>query len=202
MIETLDQASSQETLTQAAFDQLLSAFDAASRDEAGAKYVELRDHLRQFFSWRGAAFPEDAADETLNRVARKLAAGEQILDFRSYVFGVARYLMFEINRLEERKRLALAELPAVQTIDKTPEKQLAEARFGCLEKCLQKLSESDRSLIINYYQGERNAKIMNRKTLLEKLNLSPSGLRMKTLRLREQLENCLQICLSGGAAAV
>ena len=195
MTESSSTVIGKDNLTQAAFDQLLSALDARDRDEAGAKYLELRQQLRQFFIWRGAGFPEDAADETLNRAAGKLASGEQILDFRSYVFGIAKFVLLERNRSEERKRLALAEISAHRTNDETPEKQLTEARLGCLETCLKKLPNADRTLIINYYQGERNAKIVNRKILLEKLNLSASGLRMKTLRLREQLENCLQTCL-------
>ena len=199
MMAEISPGGGKDNLTQAAFDQLLSALDAVDRDLAGVKYIELRDNLRQFFRWRGASHPEDAADETLNRTARKLAAGEQILDLRSYVFGVARFLALEINRLEERNRRTLIEIPAAQAVDDRREKQIFEIRLRCLESCLEELSEADRALILEYYQGERRAKIANRKTLLKKLNLSASGLRMKTLRLRGQLENCLQNCINQAA---
>lgn len=69
-------------LTPAAFDKLLVTFDAADRDAAGAKYLELRENLRRFFTWRGTRFPDDNADETLNRAARKLEAVEKIMKAR------------------------------------------------------------------------------------------------------------------------
>ena len=181
-------------ITQAAFDRLLDALDASDRDRAGALYVELRENLRRFFAWRGSGFPEDAADEALNRAARRLAGGERIEDFRAYVFGIARFLVLETNRREEKARLALAGLPEGKTNDE--ETVYKQARLDCLDKCLHELEAGERSFIVDYYQGERAVKISNRQNLLEKLKLSPSGLRMKALRLRERMENCMQHCLS------
>ena len=184
-------------LTQAAFDKLLAALDA-DRDAAGAKYLELRENLRRFFTWRGTAFPEDNADETLNRAARKLESGEAIEDLRRFVFGIARLLCLELHRSEERNRAALAEIPNVQNADDADAIN-RQTRLDCLETCLAKLSGEDRSFIVDYYQGEKITKIANRKTLLERLKLSPGGLRMRALRLRERLENCLRNCLAGAA---
>src|SRR4029434_1975050 len=64
-------------LTPEAFDSLLAAFDP-NRESAAQKYLEIRGNLVRFFEWRGCPFPEDHADETFNRVARKIADGEQI----------------------------------------------------------------------------------------------------------------------------
>ena len=165
-------------LTQAAFDKLLATLDD-DRDAAGAKYLELRENLRRFFAWRGTAFPEDNADETLNRAARKLESGEAIEDFRSFVFGIARFLCLELNREEERKRIALAEVRIIQNADDNDGEINRQTRLDCLENCLNKLSAEDRLLIVEYYEGEKITKIANRKTLLERLNLSPGGLRMR-----------------------
>ncbi|HEY0426501.1 MAG TPA: hypothetical protein VGC76_01720 [Pyrinomonadaceae bacterium] len=181
-------------ITQAAFDKLLSALDASDREQAGALYVELRENLRRFFTWRGSSFPEDAADETLTRTAKRLEGGEQIADFRAYVFGIARFLILETSRREAKARLALAELPESKANDE--ETNYKQARLDCLEKCLRELETDERIFIVDYYKGERAAKIKHRQILLEKLKLSSSGLRMKALRLRERLENCLQNCLS------
>lgn len=185
-------AENKNEITRAAFDRLLSTLDATDRERAGALYVELRENLRRFFTWRGASFPEDAADETLNRAAQKLGAGERITEFRAYVFGIARFLILETNRREEKARLALAELPAAATAEETDFKQ---ARLDCLENCLRELQIDERDFIVNYYKGERSSKIANRQDLLEKSKLSAGALRMKALRLRERLENCLQSCL-------
>src|SRR5947208_2186231 len=83
-------------LTQDAFDRLLAAF-GEDRERAGDKYLEVRGNLIRFFEWRGCPFPEDHADEAMNRVARKLAAGEAVLNPSAYCIGVARLLLLEIN---------------------------------------------------------------------------------------------------------
>jgi DNA-directed RNA polymerase specialized sigma24 family protein len=189
-------AANKNEITREAFDSLLAAF-GDDREIAAQNYIELREKLRMFFTWRGFADADEHADETLNRTARRLAAGEEILDVRAYVFGVARFLCLEINRAEEKKRLALNELPAVINADRE-ERINNQARLDCLQNCLQNLPEEDRSFIVNYYQGERNQKIANRKSLLERLNLSASGLRMRALRLREKLEICLHDCVKKG----
>lgn len=179
-------------LTQAAFDKLLAAFDH-DREQAGAKYTELREQLCRFFTWRGCPYPEDHADETLNRTARRLAGGEQIAEVRGYTFGVARLLVLEVHRQEERRRLALAELPTTgEASEDTGEE---EKRLRCLQNCLLKLSQGNRELIVQYYQGERSAKIANRQQLAAKLNLSLNTLRMRALRLREGLESCMRGCM-------
>ena len=66
------------TLTQDAFDRLLIAL-GGDRDRGGEKYLEIRTNLTRFFEWRGCSFPEDHADETFNRIAKKIDEGEQIL---------------------------------------------------------------------------------------------------------------------------
>jgi DNA-directed RNA polymerase specialized sigma24 family protein len=179
-------------LTQAAFDRLLAALDC-DREQAGAKYTELREQLYRFFTWRGCPYPEDHADETLNRTARRLASGEQIADVRGYAFGVARLLVLEVHRQEERKRLALAALPTTDEASEDTGEE--EMRLHCLQYCLLKLSQGNRELIIQYYQGERSAKITNRQQLAAKLNLSLNTLRMRALRLREGLESCMRDCV-------
>src|SRR6266498_451331 len=67
------------TLTQEAFDKLLLSLDS-DRNSAGAIYSETRGKLTRFFEWRGCPFPEDHADETINRVAKRLVEGEEILN--------------------------------------------------------------------------------------------------------------------------
>jgi DNA-directed RNA polymerase specialized sigma24 family protein len=179
-------------LTQAAFDRLLAALDC-DREQAGAKYTELREQLRRFFTWRGCTDPEDHADETLNRTARRLAGGEQIADVRGYAFGVARLLVLEVHRQEERKRLALAELPTTDEASEDTGEE--ETRLRCLQNCLLKLPRGNRELIVQYYQGERSAKTANRRQLAARLGLSLNTLRMRALRLREGLESCLRECM-------
>jgi hypothetical protein len=84
-------------LTQEAFDRLLTSFDV-DRECAGEQYVKIRNKLISYFECRDCPFPEDHADETMNRVARKLESGEEIRDPASYVYGVARLLLGDFQR--------------------------------------------------------------------------------------------------------
>src|SRR5207248_454000 len=56
--------------------------------------------------------------------------------------------------------------------------------------------EDHRDLIIGYYQGEKSNKIKNRQILAERLRIPIGTLRMRALRLREQLEVCVENCLN------
>src|SRR5438128_2028539 len=102
------------TLTQEALDHLLLSLDS-DRDTAGKIYQETRSNLTRFFEWRGCPFPEDHADETINRVARRISEGEQVRDLAKYFFGVARLLFLEIQKERAREFHALDNLPAAET---------------------------------------------------------------------------------------
>ncbi|HEU4767507.1 MAG TPA: hypothetical protein VFS77_09025 [Pyrinomonadaceae bacterium] len=181
------------TLTQEAFDQLLLAL-GDDRDSGGEKYLEIRANLIRFFEWRGCPFPEDHADETFNRIARRVAEGETITNPAGYAMGVARLLVLEIIKGRHREQVALNELTTnteayVETSD-------GEDRIDCLRECLHGLPDDNRQLILDYYQGEKGDKIQNRKKLMEKLGIPVNTLRMRALRLRERLQVCVENCVS------
>ena len=182
------------TLTQDAFDKLLVAF-GGDRESAGQKYLEIRNHLTRFFEWRGCSFPEDHADETINRMAKRVAEGEEILNHSGYAMGVARLLLLEINKGRQREQSALAEIGAMPDVY-VPEDE-GESRLVCLRTCLETLSPDNRELILQYYHGEKGEKIENRKKLLDRLGIPVNTLRMRALRLRERLQSCVEDCLRG-----
>ena len=182
------------TLTQDAFDKLLVAF-GGDRESAGRKYLEIRNNLTRFFEWRGCSFPEDHADETINRMAKRVAAGEEILNHSGYAIGVARLLLLEINKGRQREQSALAEISSAPDVYVAEDDD--ESRLTCLRSCLQALSPDNRDLILQYYQGEKGEKIGNRKKLLERLGIPVNTLRMRALRLRERLQSCVEGCQRG-----
>jgi DNA-directed RNA polymerase specialized sigma24 family protein len=179
------------TLTQEAFDKLLVAL-GGDRDSAAQKYLEIRTNLTRFFEWRGCSFPEDHADETINRIAKRVAEGEEILNYSGYALGVARLLLLEINKGRQREQLALAE---IGTASEVYEEADDESRLTCLRSCLQTLSSDNRELILQYYQGEKGEKIQNRKKLMDRLGVPVNTLRMRALRLRERLQSCVEECV-------
>jgi DNA-directed RNA polymerase specialized sigma24 family protein len=179
-------------LTQEAFDKLLTHL-GPDRESAGEKYLELRSNLRRFFEWRGCPFPEDHADETINRVAKRASEGEEIRHPASYFLGAARMLLLEIHKERAKERQALTERATADTT--SYEFAELDPRVECLERCLGSLPTENRELIIQYYHGERGAKIENRKRLTDRFRVPLNTLRMRALRLREKLQVCVEDCL-------
>jgi DNA-directed RNA polymerase specialized sigma24 family protein len=188
-----DHARQKWTLTQEAFDRLLIAL-GGTRDSGSEKYLEIRSQLTRFFEWRGCSFPEDHADETFNRIARRIDEGEEILNPAGYAMGVARLLLLEIIKSRQREQTALNEIGTAS--DAFVAADDGEDRLECLRNCLQTLSPDNRELILQYYQGEKGEKIQNRKKLLDRLGIPVNTLRMRALRLRERLQSCVDECLS------
>src|SRR6185369_387480 len=183
------------TLTQESFDELLLAMGGGNRESGSEKYLEIRTNLMRFFEWRGCSFPEDHADETINRIAKRVAEGEEILNYSGYAMGVARLLLLEINKGRQREQQALAEIgTSSEVYEEEPDD--SESRLVCLRSCLQTLSADNRELILEYYQGEKGEKIQNRKKLMERLGIPVNTLRMRALRVRERLQGCVEECMS------
>jgi DNA-directed RNA polymerase specialized sigma24 family protein len=180
-------------LTQEGLDSFLSCLDA-DRERAGEKYESIRSKLISFFEWRGAQFAEDQADETINRVIRKIAEGEHIRDPFTYVYGVARMVALEVARQRERNFSSLDSLRAVE-----PEETQETDRLECLRRCLQKLTENDRWMITEYYRDEKGEKIVRRKTMADRLGIPLNALRIRALRVREKLGSCIEGCLKKAA---
>jgi DNA-directed RNA polymerase specialized sigma24 family protein len=182
------------TLTQEAFDKLLIALGDGDRESGSEKYLEIRTNLTRFFEWRACSFPEDHADETINRIAKKVAEGEQILNPSGYAMGVARLLLLEIIKSRHREQSALTEMGHAD--EAFADSDDGEDRLECLRNCLQTLSADNRELILQYYQGEKREKIQNRKKLIERLGISVNTLRMRALRLRDRLQICVEQCVA------
>ena len=192
--QSISAARQKWTLTQEAFDKLLIALGGGDRESGSEKYLEIRSNLTRFFEWRGCSFPEDHADETINRIAKKVAEGEEILNPSGYAMGVARLLLLEILKSRQREQSALTEMG--QASEPIVESNDGEDRLECLRDCLQNLSADNRELILQYYQGEKSEKIQNRKNLLDRLGISVNTLRMRTLRLRDRLQGCVEQCMA------
>ena len=178
-------------LTQEAFDRLLASL-GEDRESAGEKYLEIRSNLIRFFEWRGSPFPEDHADETINRVAKRISERQEIRDPMSYYLGVARRLLLEINRERVKQQQALSEL--TRSMITSNQSEESEARIDCLRDCLQHLSSENRELILQYYNGEKGAKVDSRKKLAGLFGISANTLRMRALRIRESLQRCVENC--------
>ena len=192
-------------LTQDAFDLLLTRLDR-DQERAGQRYEEIRQALITFFECRGSTRPEDHADETINRVARKLIEGTAIHSENpaGYFYGVARNLLKEYWDSSERSVAALDDglsgrvcaEDGPDIADGDSERLRGERQLECLEDCLGALAHADRDLIGRYYVGEAGIKIQNRKSLAGELRIPLNALRIRALRIREKLEACVERCVA------
>ena len=192
----LTPSKSEWKLTAEAFALLLARFDS-DPESAGIKYESLRRKLVKFFDWRGAYFPEECADETFDRIARKLEQGEVIEEVVAYCHGVARLVLLEELKSSNHRRIDFEDLPPL--VVNPPELPESNPQSDCFDHCLQELSPENRGLILAYYQDDRRNKIDNRLALAASYAIPLNALRSRAQRLRNKLEECVKDCLQQGA---
>lgn len=184
-------------LTRQAFDRLLDYLDS-DRERAAAKYEAIRARLVQMFEWRKCRLPDALADETFDRVSRKIEQGEHIEgEPIAYFYGVARNVFREYSKQlqKEDSAIAVGQGYFSAALDKLTDKDLQE-RLNCLDKCVAALSPRNLQIITKYYQSEKAGKIRDRRDLARDLGISHATLRMRTHRIRCVLESCVNRCMS------
>ena len=174
-------------ITQEEFDALLDWL-SSDREKAAAQYEWIRRRLIKIFVSRGSHTPEELADATINRVTRKLPEirDTYVGEPAHYFCGVASYIWRESLRKDKPPAVA-------PTTASTPTAE-EERDYACLEKCLDKLPQSDRDLAIAYYQQEKHAKIDHRKNLAEQMGIPINALRIRACRIRSGLLKCVELC--------
>jgi DNA-directed RNA polymerase specialized sigma24 family protein len=183
---------SEWTLSAEALARFLACLDTDS-DRAGEKYENLRLTLMKFFDWRGARFPEELADETINRVIRKIDEGESFRDLATYCHGVARLVLLEKLKGPDSKRADFEALPPAALA--APEQEEEDVRQDCFERCLKELPAESRQLILQYYSDEKREKISRRLAMAERLGIPLNALRSRVQRIRNRLEECVNGCM-------
>ena len=182
------------TLTADGFAKLLKILG----DDA-EKYENLRAKLCRFFVWRGC--PEtraDAlADETLDRMANKLAEGVEIQNINAYATQIARFVRLEFFR-KNKEEASGDDLPEQSFEPEFNDADAPDERIMCLRKCLAETipDAGEQYLIIKYYEAGDGEMLKNRrKKLAEKLGTNLNNMKVKAYRLREKLERCINDCV-------
>ena len=173
-------------LTQEGFDSLLAWLDP-DRERAGKLYENIRRRLIRIFVCRGCAEPEDLADQTINRVAKRIDEIKQTYsgDPALYFYGVANKVYLESLR---RKREITPPAP------ETPSEEM-ERELNCLDQCMKTLPSDNRELVLQYYQKEKHDKILHRQNLAQQLGIPLNALRIRAHRIRGVLRDCVRDCL-------
>jgi hypothetical protein len=184
--------------TPQAFERLLAWLDEGG-DSGGQAYLQMRRRLVLYFQRKGCFTPDDLADETLNRVTRRLEEQGSITDAppARYCYIVAKFVLLEHLRDPEVRRTRQMDVPEL-----TRDPAAApgggpghdERLLDCLDRCLSALGHDDRTLILEYYRDEQRARIERRRQLAASLGLSANALAIRACRLRDKLAQCIRGC--------
>jgi len=179
------------------FERLLRHLDD-DRERAGEKYEDIRRKLARFFAWNDCFPEEDFADMTFDRAASKLAT-ERIHNIVAFIWGVAKNIKRECHKRPQPiniEDLPPDKIPQIghpePTIIQNTEEQ---RRQRCLQTCIQKLPDSERTLFLEYEYYAGKAKRMD--DLAARLGLTIGALRTKAHRIRRRVEVCTLRCLQG-----
>jgi DNA-directed RNA polymerase specialized sigma24 family protein len=189
-------------LTPRAFHRLLEWLDEGA-DSGGEKYLEMRRRLVQYFDRKNCLAPDELADETLNRAARRLEE-EGVIETEApakYCYTVARFVFMEHLRATEKAGALLDDARTSSPLnhpaaaEAAREKEFAEKRLDCLERCAAQLEPRQRELITRYYAGKERERIENRRALAEELGVTVNALSIRACRIRDKLEECVRRCV-------
>jgi len=145
--------------------------------------------LIRIFVSKGLSDAEDLADETINRVTKKLLEirDTYVGEPARYFHGVARFIILEVNR---RKEIAVEEVPVVSTED-----EVHSDEYDCLVKCLRFMSADKREMILDFYTYDGRDKIEQHKRMANELGITDGALRGRAHHVRGSLEKCIQQCI-------
>lgn len=186
------------TTTASAFQRLLHWLDGGTNSE-GQKYLEMRRRLVAYFDRKNCTTPDDLADETLNRVARRLEE-ENISEAEEpakYCYIVARFIFLEHLRSSRQQEALASDLKrnatqAITAFDQVQEEK--DVMLSCLEGCINRLEPAGRQIILGYYVGKEREKIADRRSLAQSLGITSNALSIRACRIRTRLEQCVREC--------
>jgi DNA-directed RNA polymerase specialized sigma24 family protein len=184
-------------ITPKAFQNLLAWLDYGENSD-GERYLEIRRRLVYFFDRKDCRNSDDLADETLNRVARRLEEEGRIEAETpaKFCYITAKFVFLESLRDKEKLNIQIDEVVENTLVIAAIEKNnLKENRLNCLDICTNNLENSNREIIFGYYFGEERIKIENRRNLAAKYNLSSNALSIRACRIREKLQICMEKCV-------
>lgn len=180
------------------FHRLLAWLDQG-RDSQGERYIEIRGRLVEYFRRRNCPAADDLADDTMNRVARRLEESggiDNIVPAR-YCYIVAKFVFLESLRRRAREAQHAPDGRRdrmIGLVDGSEAHSEQEQTFACLERCLEAHTLSDRTLILDYYRTDSTSARQARKHLAERLGLTANSLAIRASRIRSRLEACVRQC--------
>jgi|ERR1700723_760948 RNA polymerase sigma factor (sigma-70 family) len=176
----------QRSVSKTSIPVLLSALGETS-EESGLEYERLRSKLILFFSRRMLQFPEDLADEALDRLARRIVEGTVIDSIPAFALGIGRHLALEQmkNRSETMGDDFWDNVPAPSAT------QSSEVEIARMERCLKTLRPDEAKLLRGYYLATDGTPMKTRDKLAKRLGISANTLRQRVFLARQRLRDCM-----------
>ena len=181
--------------TPEAFEKLMLRL-ASDREQAGEEYELLRLKLLEYFRSRTCLRAEELADQTLNRLARKIDEREEIRDVLRYCYGLARWVWMEQLKKPETREVPLDNLPVIPFV--LPDSLLRKERELCFYYCLRQLPIGERELIVEYWDHRKQTNSKGRREIADRLRITVTALRIRISRIKNKLEACFYNCLEKG----
>ncbi len=188
--------------------ETLLSWLSPDKDQAGQLYERLRRKLVELFARRGVPtlFWHELADETLDRIGRKLAEGETIHNPEpmAYAFGVSQFVLSEFWRRQRRRVGAETQLDDLSPRDLIEiaakdglreEGQEKELRLECMDAALKTLQPEDESLMRACHHDDLRQQTANRRQAAERLNWEENSLRVHLHRIRLTLQRKVRACI-------
>lgn len=175
-------------LTKHNFETLLEWLNT-DREIAGQKYETIRFRLKKFFYGRGCTHAEELADETIDRVIKKIDflqnnyCGEPILYFQA----VAKKVFLEYTRKQKEK-----ELPENLADHSRFDNREIEDLYSCLTESLNQIPAQQRRFILEYYSGEKKDKMQRCQQISRDKNITYPAMRVQAYRIRNKLQKVFQ----------
>jgi len=155
-------------------------------------YEKIRWRLIAVLASRGCPMAEELADETIDRVARRVADIQA-----TYVGDQAIYFLGVMNNVHHE----YLKQPVPRLIEVADNSDQRERTHLCLDNCLEKLAPHSRQIIERYYAQNKRAKIALRKRIARECGISLNTLRLRALRIRAKLQTCIKQCLEVSEAS-
>jgi len=200
---SVDAVDDERGLSHTAFTRLLAWLDNGV-DSQGEKYLEIRRRLASYFDRRNRPFPDDLADETLNRIGRTLQHDGVITvtPQERYCYVVAKFVLLEDIRREQRhvrKDVSPRSDPDSakghrSSLTQHESDAHTEARLACLDRCLEALEPDVRAIIVDYYRDAGRERIERRRELARTLGITMNALGIRVCRIRSALEAQMTMC--------
>lgn len=176
------------TLTPDSFNALLEWLDP-DREKASQLYRTIHAGLVRMFISKGLADAEHFADETVDRVVKRLPEirAEYVGQPVRYFIGVARNVVREARRPKEVPTEDPPEFVSLREVN---------SELGvCLSECLKTLAPEKLELIHDYHVYEGHQKIVSHREMAAELSISVGALRTRAHHVRVALEQCVNKCM-------